>query len=223
MEIIPVIDLMEGQVVHARAGRRDSYRPISSPLCSSPEPAAVMEAFLRLSPFRTIYLADLDGIVRGRPQGQLIEALQASYPQVEFWVDGGIPQDGPLSWTPVIGSESLDGVSWRAIREWAVPWILSLDRVDGHFQGPAEILEQEWQWPERIIHMNLSRVGCDQGPDLDGLRELAARVPAHRLVAAGGVRGAADLAELQQLGIGRVLVASSLHSGALLPLPERKE
>jgi phosphoribosylformimino-5-aminoimidazole carboxamide ribotide isomerase len=220
MEIIPVIDLMHGLVVHARAGRRESYRPLQSPLCSSAKPADVLAAFLRLAPFATIYLADLDAITAAQPQRHLIERLVARHPHVEFWVDAGMVSDDHLPWVPVLGSESLDRNTWRAVRDWGRSWILSLDRRAGHFLGPPEILEQVDRWPERIIHMNLNRVGVDQGPDLAGLAELASRVSGDRLVAAGGIRGPQDLQALETMGIGRVLVASSLHAGILLPLPK---
>ncbi len=67
MQIIPVIDIKNGVVVHARAGDRASYRPIETPLASSAEPLAVIEGLLSLFPFDTLYLADLDGIERGEP------------------------------------------------------------------------------------------------------------------------------------------------------------
>ena len=35
MRIVPVIDLMGGCVVHARGGRRETYRPIRSALTAS--------------------------------------------------------------------------------------------------------------------------------------------------------------------------------------------
>ena len=47
-EIIPVIDLMGGVVVHARSGERDSYRPLTSPLAASAEPAEVVRGLLTL-------------------------------------------------------------------------------------------------------------------------------------------------------------------------------
>ncbi|NJD07727.1 MAG: nickel transporter [Methylococcaceae bacterium] len=221
MEIIPVIDLMRGQVVQARAGHRESYLPLQSPLCSSAEPADVMAAFLRLAPFATVYLADLDAITLGRSQRHLIEGLVAGHPQVEFWVDAGMTRDPHLPWVPVIGSESLDRDSWRVAQDRETPWILSLDRLDGRFLGPSEILQQADRWPERIIHMNLNRVGGDQGPDLAGLAELAARVGGSRVVAAGGIRGPQDLQSLEAMGVGRALVASALHAGVLLSLPEQ--
>ena len=38
MKLIPVIDLKAGEVVHARRGDRDNYRPIVSPLCRGSRP-----------------------------------------------------------------------------------------------------------------------------------------------------------------------------------------
>ena len=68
MDIIPVIDLMGGQAVHAKLGRRDEYRPLQSRLCRTSRPLDVAEALLALYPFRTLYLADLDAIRGGRAQ-----------------------------------------------------------------------------------------------------------------------------------------------------------
>jgi phosphoribosylformimino-5-aminoimidazole carboxamide ribotide isomerase len=46
MKLIPVMDLMSGQVVHARRGERDQYRPIQSILCPSAAPEAILQALI---------------------------------------------------------------------------------------------------------------------------------------------------------------------------------
>ena len=53
-EIIPVIDLRQGEVVHARMGERANDCPISSTLCKGSTPEAVVGAAgaLCLSPSR---------------------------------------------------------------------------------------------------------------------------------------------------------------------------
>ena len=61
-EIIPVLDLKHGDVVRARAGDRANYRPIATPLASGSTPRSVARGLLRLAPFRTLYIADLDAI-----------------------------------------------------------------------------------------------------------------------------------------------------------------
>ena len=62
MEIIPVIDLRGGQVVRARMGARDQYRPIETPLSPTSDPLDVTRGLLSVFPFRTLYVADLDAI-----------------------------------------------------------------------------------------------------------------------------------------------------------------
>ena len=47
MQVIPVIDLSRGRVVHARRGQRELYQPLRSPLCVGSEPLAVVEGLLR--------------------------------------------------------------------------------------------------------------------------------------------------------------------------------
>ena len=62
MEIIPVIDIRQNQVVHAIKGQRQNYRPLQTSLCNSHSPEDIVQAFIDTYPFKTIYIADLDAI-----------------------------------------------------------------------------------------------------------------------------------------------------------------
>ena len=68
---------------------------------------------------------------------------------------------------------------------------------------------------EAIIVIDLARVGSAMGPDFDLLSRVRAEVPGASLFAGGGIRGAADLTRLADLGCDGALVASALHDGAL--------
>ena len=80
MEIIPVIDLMHGQVVHARMGQRQHYQPIQSLLCSSSTPIDIVNALLELYPFERLYIADLNAIQGKGNHFQTIQALIDEFP-----------------------------------------------------------------------------------------------------------------------------------------------
>ena len=49
MLVIPVLDLLDGQAVHAVRGRRDDYRPIRSLLAATSEPLALAPALVAAS------------------------------------------------------------------------------------------------------------------------------------------------------------------------------
>lgn len=220
LRLIPVLDLMAGQVVRAREGRRDEYRPLTdSVLSRSSRPADVLDGLLRLYPFRQCYIADLDAILRRGDHRREIALLRAAHPELEFWVDAGL-RDGvaiaawpPESGRPVLGSECLDA----AVKVAAVNGILSLDFRGDDFLGPSELLAETGFWPHEVIVMTLQRVGGGKGPDLERLTTLRARAPEKRYFAAGGVRGPADLVALARVGAAGVLLASALHDGRLKP------
>lgn len=217
MKIIPVLDLMGGLVVHAVKGRRENYRPLSSPLCPDADPFAAVEAFRNLHPFDTFYVADLDALMGLGCQNGLVAALRTRFPDIVFWLDQGLPEAGeaaPAGVVPVIGSESLPTVA-RLQRMATRDWILSLDFFDGRMKGCSEILAQPQYWPERVIVMTLNRVGSFDGPDLVLLDRVHRLAPDRVLIAAGGVRNGADLESLESRGVHAVLVASALHSGSL--------
>ncbi|MDB5598078.1 MAG: nickel transporter [Xanthobacteraceae bacterium] len=227
MQVIPVIDLKAGIVVHARMGQRDRYRPIETPLSATSDPVDVTRGLMSLYPFKTLYVADLDAIERNGDNRAALARVKAAFPGLTLWVDNGI---GSLNAAAdfietelghlVLGSETQTGLD--VVRHFSNDprAVLSLDFRTDAFQGPPALLVDPTCWPRRVIAMTLARVGSGAGPDLERLRTIrdaAAKDTAtsRQVYAAGGIRDAADLATLQQLGIAGALVASCLHDGRL--------
>ena len=90
MHVIPVIDLKNAQVVHAKHGQRASYQPVSSILSASSDIFSIVEGLLKLYPFRTIYMADIDAITNSGNHFEQIELLCSMYPHITWWVDNGV-------------------------------------------------------------------------------------------------------------------------------------
>ena len=179
MRLVPVIDLLRGQVVRARRGDRQSYRPIESALCRSCEPLVVARKLCDHVGSSCLYLADLDAI-QGRPaQAGAVAALLDGLPSVQLWIDAGFGDRADAeTWLatltgiaggqppgervlPVFGSESLR--SREALQQCFAPparGILSLDRRHGQPLDPAGCWNAPALWPERLIVMTLDRVGC---------------------------------------------------------------
>ncbi len=221
MEVIPVIDLKAGQVVHAQRGERDSYRPVRSQLCLGSEPVDVVAGLLTVYHFATLYVADLDAIQARSSSIASIRRIRQEFPQLRLWVDNGLADPAACrDWLAqslsdlVLGSEAQpDAAVLQALSDDDTRrhLILSLDYKDDRFLGPPDLLSAPSHWPDRIIAMTLSRVGSRGGPDLDLLRRWRDEVPDKKIFAAGGVRGGEDLLALADCGTSGVLVATALH------------
>lgn len=218
MKLIPVIDLMGGQVVAAKRGHRRHYAPLRSPLCSGSGLREVVDAMLGLFPFDTLYIADLDAIEGGEGHLSQLASLRRRYPALTLWLDAGVGNIGSVAGIarPVIGTESLSSLDQLGQLLSGHPEaLLSLDYRDECFVGPTGLDARPELWPRDVILMTLGRVGSGSGPDTGRLAELRRIIPEHRIYAAGGVRGPEDLATLQSLGIDGALVATALHQGRL--------
>ena len=225
MDIVPVIDLKGGQVVHARAGDRRSYMPIRTQLVSNAAPLSVVTGLMNLHPFRRLYVADLDAIAQAGDHAADIERASAAFPNLELWVDNGLSDPAACqSWIQshrhrlVLGSEcQFDPELPTALLDRFGPdrLALSLDFRGTRFLGPTTLLTNSDRWPQTTIAMTLSRVGQQIGPDVDFLRSLKQQAPAKSIYGAGGVRGTADLHALRGAGAEGVLVASALHDGRI--------
>lgn len=225
MEIIPVIDLLQGKVVRAQCGERSRYLPIQTPLCNSSQPTDIAQALLGLYPFKTLYIADLDAIQKLGDNVSAVRLLAQQHPTVSFWVDGGLgdanewPYAGTKNIRCVIGSETLatlDHYTTLASSLVGTHPLLSLDFNAKGLIGPSALLQPE-HWPDSVICMTLGKVGSYEGPDVQLLADLVSQHPKGKVFAAGGIRNFDDLQRLKTMGVSGALVASSLHDGHLLP------
>jgi len=238
MRIIPVIDLLNGQVVHAQRGQRNAYGPLMSPLSTNSHPESVVGALLSLAPFGQLYIADLNAIQQQAPQWSLLCTLTQRFPHVQWWIDSGLSSlqalveaDAALTaqslalscrqglsppptvrW--VLGSETfLNAVNLQTA---APNCVLSLDFGLEGFRGDPLWLSSPHWWPNTVIVMSLSQVGAQEGPNVVQLGSICAAAYApQQIFAAGGVRHADDVKVLRALGVTGALVATALHQGTL--------
>jgi phosphoribosylformimino-5-aminoimidazole carboxamide ribotide isomerase len=234
MHIIPVLDLLKGQIVRGVAGQRQNYRPVVSKLTASSAPLDVARAFRDHFNLTELYLADLDAIGGSAPALATYEQLQLD--GFALWVDAGLRQARGAERLAQAGvgriiagletMQSVEEVDNLCQRFGPERIIFSLDLKDGNPLSAAGA------WPardadaiarevvargvRRLVVLDLARVGVGGGTTTD---ELCARlVAAHagvEVVTGGGVRDAADLWRLAPLGVWGALVASALHDGRI--------
>ena len=147
-------------MVHAAGGKRAQYRPVRSRLCPGSSPIEVIEAFLRLHPFETVYVADIDAIEGQGHNRAVLAEIRKRFPKIELWVDEGLATLAEIeSWgvlrlgRAVAGSESLKNVSeWCKILEHTQgDIVLSLDFCGSKFLGPAPLASKAALWPKRVV------------------------------------------------------------------------
>ena len=210
--------MKDGLAVAARQGKRRDYQPLASPLCPQPDPAAVIRAYLSVFPFRTFYIADLNAIGENGNNHALITRMLEAHRGISLWIDSGADpflDDDSARFRDrvcnVLGSET--GLSIDQLDHYTrkSDCILSLDYRDGALLGDPDLPAQPSRLPQRVIIMNLERVGSHAGPDLERVRALLRRLPGKQLYAAGGVRNTEDLRLLAALGVHGALIASALH------------
>jgi phosphoribosylformimino-5-aminoimidazole carboxamide ribotide isomerase len=245
MQVIPVLDLLEGQAVRAVRGDRTQYRPIESSLCATSEPLAVAHALLAATGACTLYIADLGAILQQGDHADHVAALLRELdehpgPETEIWLDAGyidFPSMRALfdrietarhvrrdvgnrpraTLVPVFGTETLRNAEalLEANAAGFAP-VLSLDhRAGSLIADPAAARPDTSWWPSRVIVMTLDHVGSYQGPDLGTLAAVRHQAGERALIGAGGIRHTADLSAAARSGAAAWLVASAIHDGKL--------
>ncbi|RLI47095.1 HisA/HisF family protein [Candidatus Bathyarchaeota archaeon] len=232
MKIIPVLDVLNGVVVHAVGGKREKYYPIKSVLCKSSDPVNVALTFRSLG-FDELYMADLDAILSNNANFSLYKRIKARA-DLNLMVDAGISDlekarevlENGVS-KIIIGTETLENL---AFVEEAVSLfgknrvIISLDLKGGKIiskfpdiksRSPLELAKTfQGMGVAQIIVLDLARVGMNKGINLGIVKEILEQTSVEVLTG-GGVRDIKDLEKLRSMGVAGVLVATALHNGRL--------
>lgn len=218
MKLIPVIDLKNGIVVHAKQGLREQYQPIKSILTPNFDMYSVLHGFLNVYTFDTFYIADLNAITGQGDNAALIRQVLSDFPEITFWVDAGYQQAKifPENYFPVLGSECFNDENICELLDFKQRFVLSLDYgLNGEMLGAKKLFIETNYWSENVIMMTLNRVGSSQGVNVDLLQQFKQNYPQKNFIAAGGVRGIDDVQQLKNIDVTYVLLASALHSGTI--------
>ena len=232
MKVIPVIDVLNGIVVHAVRGIRKEYQPLQSVLTKSVEPLEVARAFKNLG-FSDLYVADLDAIIDCSTNFPTLKSITDEI-DIKLMVDAGVTSierakkllDSGVS-KLIIGTETLQTKSFvaQAVDIFGSERVVvSLDLkgdkilVKLGFDGctdPICLLQQfKDMGVSQVIVLDLKRVGSGEGVNIDFLKKVIAEVGVDVYVG-GGVRDINDLVELKNLGVSGALVATALHTGKI--------
>jgi phosphoribosylformimino-5-aminoimidazole carboxamide ribotide isomerase len=229
MRIIGVIDLARGRAVHARAGQRESYQPISiaAGVPVNGDAIALARAYVQLG-VDEFYVADLDAITGGTPPHEAVGSVASL--GVPFWIDAGVSSTATASTAlstgaarVIVGLETLQSfasldVICRALGSHVA---FSLDLRDGQPVAFAQMRLEDVAGRAAdagvtaMTLIDLARVGMGAGPGLTAIARVRETVPGVMLVAGGGVRGPEDLGRLADAGCDGALVATALHDGRL--------
>jgi phosphoribosylformimino-5-aminoimidazole carboxamide ribotide isomerase len=236
VRIIPVLDVMNGVVVRAIAGRRTAYQPVKSQLTDSTDPLTVANVLLDAARTNELYVADLDAIA-GRPASTNWLA-DLTRRESLVWLDSGIRTYADIASfpdstniVPVCSFETVRDISlFHQIKDHklrdrvAVSLEWAGGRVLGNLEHPAPDSDRWWRLIEDAMHagcddvilLDLDTVGTRCGPTTSKYcREVKHTWPHLRVMTGGGVRDWDDVRRLEDAGADGVLVASALHDGTL--------
>jgi phosphoribosylformimino-5-aminoimidazole carboxamide ribotide isomerase len=230
MELIPAIDLRNGQVVRLRRG---DYNQQTTYEVDPVDTAKSFEA----AGCTWLHIVDLDGAREGRPANlKIIEKIvRATKLKVE--VGGGLRSEESMEYVLAIGAERLI-LGTRALAEMA--WfetmvndgrfknrlVLGLDAKDGlvsthgwtkvseTMPKAVDIARSVDDWPlAAIIYTDIARDGMMNGPNLRATAALAKVCKKVPIIHSGGVCKMQDIVDLKELPIAGIIVGKAIYEG----------
>ena len=231
MKIIPVIDLLDGNVVRGIAGQREKYQPVQSCLATSTDPLSIATAFRSELNLNELYVADLDAILHNRPNLNTYRSLADA--GFHIMVDAGLRDEEFANHlinagadAVIAGLETSSGPEQlRRLSTQLAPQqvIFTLDMQNGQPLGhldawktndPFEIAKQAVEaGVSRMIVLDLAQVGTGDGMNTgERCRQLSTHFANLQIITGGGIRNIDDIHALPSSHVHAVLVASALHN-----------
>ena len=219
---IPVIDLKQHQAVSGKSGMRDTYKPLQTVFAASANPVEIAQG-LKLNGADEMYIADLDLI---ESQGHNINDIKMVNTILPVIFDGGVKNLESFeffldyAYKVIVPTETLESVDElkKIFEKYPKERIVvSVDVKNNELLAKnMDLTLTEFRDllieldPNDIILLDITGVGTEQGYNkylLDEFEPLK-----DKLIMAGGLNKD-SLGELESLGIKRVLIGTSLHSG----------
>jgi phosphoribosylformimino-5-aminoimidazole carboxamide ribotide isomerase len=225
--ILPAIDIRGGQCVRLRQGDYAQETVFGS------DPADMAGLWVRQGA-TFLHLVDLDGAKQGFPvNGASIRRIVETA-GVPCQLGGGLRTDAhiaeALGWgvaRVVLGTRALKEPGWleSMSRRFPCKVILGIDArqgqvaTDGWLQvsqtSALDLARRSAAWPlAGLVYTDISRDGMLEGPNLEGVAELARQVPLP-VIASGGVTTLDDIRRLARLGLAGCIVGRALYVGRL--------
>ncbi len=234
MELVPVLDIMQGRLVRGVGGRRELYRPNVSCLTPGADPVETCQAIRKAFQPQWFYVADLDAIQTGAPPSLLVSALAEC--GTSLAVDAGVSTVAEAeavlalgATRVIIGLESLTDLKMLEPLVDAIGTdrlIFSLDLRDGRPVGPAAANLHPMHVVDSVLRIGLHHLIVLEFTNIGSSRGVQTASFCHSvkdrradviLWTGGGVRDVADLMRLQLNRLDGAMVASALHDGKITP------
>ncbi len=219
---IPVIDLKQGQAVSGKSGMRDTYTPLRTVFAPSANPVEIAQG-LKLNGADEMYIADLDLI---ESQGHNINDIKMVNTILPVLFDGGVKNCESFeffldfAYRVIVPTETLESIDEMKKIFEKFPKeriVVSVDVKDDELLSKhMDLTLSEFKEimieldPNEIILLDISGVGTEKGYNEKLLEEFSELKD--KLIIAGGLNKD-SLVELESLGIKKVLIGTSLHSG----------
>ncbi|MFZ2070347.1 MAG: HisA/HisF-related TIM barrel protein [Halobacteriota archaeon] len=228
--LIFVMDLLDGEVVHARKGERSKYEPIHlfSSIVSSSDPIQVMAAIKPVE----VYIADLNRLMGRGSNKEVIKTIRDKSRKTRITVDYGIKNlkevaevdiicDSLVLGTETASMDLIDAASKGRsdIRDILVSIDLYNKEVLTNDKSmkidPLLLIRALNAYPiQALIVLELDKVGTKGGIDFEFLSRAVA-ASAHEIIIGGGVRSGEDVDKMAEIGVKGALVATAVHDGTI--------
>ena len=228
MELIPSIDILNGQVVRLHQGN------YNKPTVFSDDPLTISLRWQALGAKR-LHIIDLDGSAKGKPINlHLVEKI-ASQLRIPIQLGGGIRSAETIKRVLqagvgriIIGTKAVDNPAF--IEDCIATFnnegvIVAIDsqkdmvaikgwREMTSVSATSLLNQMELIGVRRFLITDIDRDGTLRGPNLDLIRRTTARSKA-KILAAGGIHTVTDLKELSYLKVEGAILGKALYSGTI--------
>lgn len=219
---VPVLDLKNGQAVSGKSGQRETYTLLNTIYAQSANPIEIANG-LKLNGASELYIADLDLIDSNGHNINEIKLVNTILPVIldagvknlesfEFFLD--------FAYKIIIPTETIENIEeiYKIFEKYPKERIvISVDIKDNElYSKNLDSSLEEFKNilikldPSEIILLDISGVGSEKGYNKDLLAKFDDLKD--KLIIAGGLNKD-SLEELEELGIKKVLMGTSLHSG----------